>query len=383
MCEWTADKFRTKRDELHKSIKYRRMHGQGNGDARNSKNATKEYAVYKFSKDDGLAEEIILDGSSKLLQIIDGEPKILDEINLSDEKGVVIKPHHHNNAGLRATLSYEYDNTDEVRRFIKLASKIHIDDLFFLAKSIWNDLVATSERELITLLAVDTIFSYFQEKFVTTHYLLLTGPPGWGKGAILLTFKLLGYRVILAGDMSGANLLDILGPIEKCQVCLAEDEFDNIHEDPDKERIYKMGYEDIGLVTRTVDPSSSDRNIRYYNPYCFKIFASEESPDSKELGGFNDRTLRSEVKKGKPKFLVKEIKKQMECAREKQLPKYRLIISRINKLRKLFLIYKLMHQNDAIEEINTNIDARALELCGPALRLFNSRGLTTGDGKAH
>jgi hypothetical protein len=385
ICKWTADKFRTKRDELHELIRKRRMHDHGNGDARNGKNSKsspKKYTVYKYSNDDGLAEEIILGGRSKFLQIVDGQPKILDEINISDENGVIIKPHYNNNSGLQATLSYVYDDINEIRRFIDLASRIHIDDLFFLAKSIWNDLVSTNEKELIALLAVDTIFSYFQEKFVTTHYLLLTGPPGWGKGAILLTFKLLGYRVILAGDMSGANLLDILGPIEKCQVCIAEDEFDNIHEDPDKERIYKMGYEDISLVTRTVDPSSSDRDIRYYNPYCFKIFASEVAPDSKELGGFNDRTFRSEVKKGKPKFLVKEIKKQMERAPEKQLSRYRTIISRINRLRKLSLIYKLMHHGDSIEEINTNIEARALELCGPALRLFHSPRLASGDKKA-
>ena len=31
------------------------------------------------------------------------------------------------------------------------------------------------------------------------------------KGAILVTFKLLAYRVVLAGDMSGANLPDLLG----------------------------------------------------------------------------------------------------------------------------------------------------------------------------
>ncbi|MGC1131366.1 MAG: hypothetical protein WA941_00980 [Nitrososphaeraceae archaeon] len=385
ICEWTREKFRAKRDEVHKFVRNRRMYEYGNGNGRNcqkSKNFTREYALYKYSKDDGLAEEIILDGRLKFLQIIDGEPKVLDEINLGDRKGVIIKPHHNNNVGLQATLPFEYSDIDEIRYFIELARRIHIDDLYVLVKSIWTDLVSTDENELITILAADTIVSYFQEQFVTTHYLILTGPPGWGKGAILLTFKLLGYRVVLAGDMSGANLLDILGPIEKCQVCIAEDEFDNIHDDPDKERIYKMGYEDIGFVTRTVDPSSSERNIRYYNPYCFKIFASEETPDSKELGGFNDRTFRSEVRKGKPKFLVKETKKQMERAPDKQLPKYRTIISRINKLRKLLLIYKLIHHGDTIEEINTNIDSRALELCGPALRLFNSQRLAGGDKKA-
>lgn len=125
-------------------------------------------------------------------------------------------------------------------------------------------------------------------------------------GAVLVTFKLLGYRVILAGDMSGVNILDLLGPIERCQITIAEDELDNLEDDEDKQRIYKMGYEDIGLVTRTVDPSSSDRTIRFYNPFGIKFFAGEKAPDSKQLGGFNDRTFRSEAKKGRPKLLMED-----------------------------------------------------------------------------
>ena len=76
-----------------------------------------------------------------------------------------------------------------------------------------------------------TLFSYFQDFFETLHYILLTGPPGWGKGAILVTFKLLGYRVVMAGDMSGANLLDLMGTLERCQLSLAEDELDKLDTD--------------------------------------------------------------------------------------------------------------------------------------------------------
>jgi len=293
---------------------------------------------------------------------------------------MIIKPH--SGLGMQPVLQYEFKDVKEIEHYIELANKVYIDNLYFLVKSIWSDLISTKEKELLVLLSADTIHSYFQEMFVTVHYLRLTGPPGWGKGAILLTFKLLGYRVVLAGDMSGANLLDILGPIEKSQVSIAEDEFDNIEDDEDKERIYKMGYEDVGFVTRTVDPSSSDREVRYYNPFCIKIFGGEQAYQSKKLGGFNDRTFNTEVTKGKPKRLVKELKNQMEKPPEKQLPKYRKIIERITFLRKLLLVYKLIHHNDTIEEINTNIDSRPLELCGPALRLFNSTKLANGERKA-
>ena len=91
--------------------------------------------------------------------------------------------------------------------------------------------------------------SLLQDLFVTTHFYYLLGPPGWGKGAILVTFKLLGYRVVRAGDMSGANLLDLLWSAECCHISIAEDKFDKIGDDPDKQRIYKMSYEDIGIVT--------------------------------------------------------------------------------------------------------------------------------------
>jgi hypothetical protein len=197
-----------------------------------------------------------------------------------------------------AIMEFEYNDENEIEYFKEIASRMHVDDWYFMVKSIFEQVIATNEKELIVLLAADTVMSFFQDLFVTTHYLLLTGPPGWGKGAILVSFKLLGYRAVLAGDMSGANLLDLLGSMERCQVSIAEDELDNIADDPDKRRIYKMGYEDIGLVTRTVDPSSSNRDIRFYNPYCIKFFASEKGSDSKELAGFEDRLFTSEVKKG-------------------------------------------------------------------------------------
>lgn len=387
MCKWAMDTFRVNRDELHEKVRGERQQWQNNGTSEKQGNKqesdtpkAKKCISYKYTNKEELFEEIRLGGKSVFLTLVDGEPKLFEEIDQSEERGIIIRPH--SNVGMLPTFPYEFNDIKEIRRFIEIAKNIHIDDLYFLVKSVWKDLVSTKEPELLVLLSADTIHSYYQEQFVTVHYLRLTGPPGWGKGAILLTFKLLGYRVVLAGDMSGPNLLDILGPIEKCQVTLAEDEFDKIEEDEVKERIYKMGYEDVGFVTRTVDPSSSDRDVRYYNPFGIKIFGGEQLSEGKRLGGFDDRTFNAEVTKGKPKRLVKEIKKQMEKPLEKQLPKYRTIIERIRFIKNLMLIHRLIHYNDTIEEINTNIDSRPLELCGPSLRLFNSPQLANGQKKA-
>lgn len=78
-------------------------------------------------------------------------------------------------------MEYEYNDVHETEYFIELAKRMSVDDLYFLVKSIYKDVIATNEKELIVLPATDTVMSLFQDLFVTTHYLLLTGPPGWGK----------------------------------------------------------------------------------------------------------------------------------------------------------------------------------------------------------
>jgi hypothetical protein len=209
--------------------------------------------------------------------------------------------------------------------------------------------------------------------FSTTHYDMFVGAPNSGKGAILLGFKYLGYRVVIASDMSGANLLDLLGSIEANQITLAEDELDDIHEDPDKLRIYKVGYDNTAAIPRTLDGNTSSRAGRYYYPFCFKVYAAEESPDVKKLEGFNDRTFKLNTMKGSPKIYVKKLSEKTDSK------KYNDVISKIDYLRKLTLVYRLIHHGDIIEQVNTNIEGRALELTEPQIRLFNSDRLASKD----
>ena len=193
---------------------------------------------------------------------------------------------------------------------------------------------------------------------------MVVGPPDSGKGAILVTFKYLGYRVVLASDMSGANLLDLLGSLEMGQITIAEDELDDIDEDHDKKRLYKVGYDIHGVVTRTLDGNKSSRGNKYYLPFGYKIFAAEESSDSSKMGGFNDRKFDLKSLKGKPLFYVKEL------AKPKDAERYREIISRVDYFRKLMLVYRLLHAKDPIKDVRTNIDGRPLELTGPQICLF-------------
>src|SRR5918999_6499579 len=184
----------------------------------------KVYTAYKYSKDIPLAEEIQLGNLNVFLQIIDGNHHISSEINLSEEKNFIIKPHERSEA--TPILAYSFADKDEIMYFIEQARKETIHSLLSRSKSLWKHFVVAKDNDTITLLALDQTYSYFQHLFSTTHYDMATGSPGSGKGAILLTMKLLGYRVVLASDMSGANLLDIFGSVEPGQVVVAEDEFD-------------------------------------------------------------------------------------------------------------------------------------------------------------
>lgn len=330
----------------------------------------KVFTVYKYSKGIPLAEEIQLGNRNVFLQIEEGELKISSEIDLGQEKNIVIKPHQRSE--ITPTLTYPFQDEDDIRYVIQQADKETIHSLLSKSISLWKSFVVAKDNDTIVFLAVDQMYSYFQDLFATTHYDMVTGSPGSGKGAILGTMKALGYRVVLASDMSGANLLDICGPFEPCQVTVAEDEFDDIERDEVKKKTYKVGYDINGIVPRTLDGNTSARGNRYYYAYCFKMFAAENPLESKGLAGLNDRMFRIESIKGRPKFLIKTILDQMQKPVDKQNPKYRTIISKIVYLRKLLLIYRLLHHGDIIKEVPLNIDGRAWELTSPQVFLFNS-----------
>lgn len=49
----------------------------------------------------------------------------------------------------------------------------------------------------------------------------------------------------------------------------------------------------------------------------------------------------------------------------------------VDYTRKLSLIFRILHHGDTIDEAETNIDGRALELTGPQIYLFSSSKLTS------
>jgi hypothetical protein len=354
----------------HKSNQTRKPKQQGKRDK--EKDDVKTYSVYKYSKDIPLAEEIVLGCQSVFLQIIDGEPTIKPVLDFIKEKNIILRPHEITNQLTPIVIPYAFRDIEEIKYFIKVAREKSIYDLFLMSESLWKQLLVAKNEDVITFYTTDTIYSYFQDLFPTTHYDMIIGVPGAGKGAVLVSFKLQGYRPVTASGMSGASLLELLGSVEACQVTILEDELQNMDNDPYKETAYKIGYDETSQVPKTLDGSTSSRHNQWYLPYCFKILAAEQPPDSKTLGGFNDRTFRIWSLKGKPKYLPKTILHQLKRREDKRNPKYRKIISKMLYLRKLLLVYRLLHHEDIIEEVETNIDGRALELTSPQIYLFSS-----------
>jgi hypothetical protein len=341
------------------------------------KKKPKVYYVYKYSKGIPLAEQIIIGNNSVFLQIDnDRRPVISVKLDLSKDRGIVLLPQKNGLEGIASyILPIRFKDLAEIKHFIEAAESQTIDSIYYQHKKLWEKFVVTSDEHTISFLAIDSVYSHFQDLFETTHSDLIDGAPGSGKGATLITFQLLGYRVVLAADLSGANILDLYGSNGRCQITLAEDELDDIKDDAIKRKLYKIGYDITGKTPRTLDGNTSSRASRLYEIFGFKIFGTEVAPDERMLGGFNDRNFRIENTKGKPEFRVKKVLMEMEKPLERQSPKYKQIVAKVEYVRKLTFIFRMIHYNDTIEELDTNLDGRPLELTGPQIYLFASKEL--------
>jgi hypothetical protein len=96
----------------------------------------------------------------------------------------------------------------------------------------------------------DIIFSYFQDKFATTHYDSIVGDNDSGKSSLGITFEGLAYRPVYMTDPSAANIFRCLGTIEPGQCTIILDEADKIDKSPEMMAILKTGYQLTGKVPK-------------------------------------------------------------------------------------------------------------------------------------
>ena len=161
----------------------------------------KEYLVYKYNKNIPLAEQIILGDKSVFLQLDNkGEskdiiPVVQGKLDLSETQGIILIPQPDGTSGIASfTLPVKFKDIPEIKSSIEVAQGETIDSIYEMHKALWEKLVVSTDESTIKFLAIDSVYSNFQDLFETTHYDLIDGTPGSGKGATLITFQLLGYR---------------------------------------------------------------------------------------------------------------------------------------------------------------------------------------------
>jgi hypothetical protein len=93
--------------------------------------------------------------------------------------------------------SYEFTNMEDVFLYIERAKQESIASLYDKAKSVVKKYNEQDEYTQI-LLASNIVWSYFQDRFSTIHYLGVIGDNG--SGTVGDTFEALGYRAVNLTD---------------------------------------------------------------------------------------------------------------------------------------------------------------------------------------
>ncbi|MGB6529291.1 MAG: hypothetical protein WBF33_14385 [Candidatus Nitrosopolaris sp.] len=349
LIRYLSDEWRKQEEEKSAS---------SNKDA--NSNTEKPYYIHKYSKGIPLVEAVIVAGQPRFIQMKEGSDLDFDLLSELPMGNRLLKPRD-----IHSYLCepYVFEFKEKIRDYLKLASKkstnLNFDQIFKLVKTIFMKYVVL-EDHYITLLAADVIYSYFQDLFGTTHYVICIGDNGSGKNSILMTFASLGYRVLLATSVSAANVYTFLGSIDECQGTIAEDEINNLDNDPDKLNIYKSGYcRGSGRIPK-IDLKSG-RTQEVFNTYCFKIFASESSLDNSKAKGLRDRSFEILCLVGKPQHNIKDVyDKNNEQLRNELV-----------KTRKLLFAYRMCHHGDTMNDVSLNIINREAELTKPLIRLFH------------
>jgi hypothetical protein len=319
-----------------------------------TKNTIRIQYVRKYEKDGKLLESILIADIAKFIFTDGSSYQLLDEWEVGN---YVLRPK--DNLTTHNPLPYSFSSEQELMEYINLAKIETIDSLFEKILKEYRNYVNTEEHTLV-ILAADTLYSYFQTKFGTTHYNILVGETGSGKNSALLVFRTLGYGVFYITSASAANYYTFLGDIQEGQGSIAEDEADNIGKDSDKKNVIKTGYASGGSVPKTSFSQDGQRHQKSYLTFCLKWFAMEELPFDKNNRGIFDRSFIHYFVRAEVKYNIKEILSDKNSELHKAL----------NHLRKILFAFKLSNYHFKFPEIQTNLDAREAELAHFLLRMF-------------
>ena len=192
------------------------------------------------------------------------------------------------------------------------------------------------DKNILVILAADSILTYFQDLFPIIHYIEGIGGNDAGKSSIGYTFEFTGYRVIRGTSISGANYYLILRNVEPGQCTIIEDEADNISEDPDKVKILKAGYEYNAKIPKT-NMNTKNQEMNWYYPFCYKMILGEKSLSDRKAKGLVDRTYSFKCRPGRVKYSIKKV----ASGTINKSPELEKLYEELLDFRKLMLCYLL------------------------------------------
>ncbi len=233
--------------------------------------SNKVIKIFKYysEKDERLFEAIVLEDKPTFIAYENGEliytEKLIENtrtlIPFGSEDGPA-KP-------------YVFESKESLENQLRKTKGMGIADLFRIIREIVSKYV-DQKPHVIDIITVDIIFSFFQDRFPTTHYLFFVGDNGVGKNVIGELFELLSYRGVKMTDPSIANIYRLLGNVEPAQCTLIMDESERIDESRDLMNIFKTGYTFGGKVAK-INMNSYEQE--FFNTYSFKVFLGERLPN--------------------------------------------------------------------------------------------------------
>jgi hypothetical protein len=220
-------------------------------ETRKKSNGVKNEFIQKLSNDKALAEAIRI-GKKACFAVVnfgdcnDGTPTIGIMDSLAYTEDTRLKPE------LLSNRPYSFTDKEEFDSYIQKARNETLDTLFTKGLAIWTKYIDASDFQL-KICAADTIFTYFQDRLGTTHYLFFVADNDAGKSNNLLMFNILGYRNLMSTSMTYANIYNFLGSSEEGVGTICIDEADNIDQYPEIMSILKAGYTKGIPVVRMID----------------------------------------------------------------------------------------------------------------------------------
>ncbi len=328
-----------------------------------SKKEKKEIVTFKYSQmGKGELYEAVLSG---------GSLPFFTKYNYGKNEFELVKNIEENSRILRPPereeypyTPYEFSGLEEINHYkgFILNNNVGRDYLFQKSKSIISKFNNQDDYKL-TLIAVDVILSYSQDRFSTIHYDFIVGGNGSGKSSLGDTFGAIAYRAVIMTDPTAPNLFRLVGSAEPAQCTIVLEEADRIDKSSELMAILKTGYSRNGRVPK-INPNTLKQE--FFFSYCQKVIISERSLSQSIAKGVNTRIIPINTFKGQTKYDIKEILNPTDTGGQQN----KELLKELEDFRKLLLVYRLMHFKDPISDLDIGVEGRDKELVKHLIQLF-------------